>query len=187
MVVDERRGRLAERQPLGHEERGQLHPGGQPWRGVRIEPTVNILDADRAVVEDIWTFRDCYITDNTIAVEHLLGYFNPGYYSEVTLDNCRLEGSDVQAIHVYGGTSTDGVRTWGVHGVLAVMYNVDGCRIKTAPWCSTSRAPATGAAPTGSRRWASSSRTTSWTREEDTYFQPGRGRPSASTSRPSPT
>ena len=98
--------------------------------GVGIEPSVDILESD-ATVEDIWTFMDSYIVDNTVGVQQFLGYYNPGYYCEFTLDNVRLEGSEAQAILVYGGTSSDGVREWGVSGVLGVKFMVDGCRINS--------------------------------------------------------
>ncbi len=99
--------------------------------GVHIEPTVDVLASD-AKVEDLWTFEDSFINDNRIGVYHFWGYYNPGYYSEVTLRNCKLEGAEAQAILAHGGTTSDGVREWGVAGVLGVKYLVNGCRI-TSP------------------------------------------------------
>jgi hypothetical protein len=82
-------------------------------------------------VQDVISITDCRIIDNSFGVDHVLGYDNFGYYSEVHLTDTRIEDNDGESITVVGSWSTDGVFRWGNSRVLGVMYYIDGCRINT--------------------------------------------------------
>jgi hypothetical protein len=82
-------------------------------------------------ISDIYMLSNVRLIDNSYGVYHELGGGNYGYYSEIHLNDCRIEGNDNEAITVFGSTSTDGIHTWGNSRVLGTMILVDSCRINS--------------------------------------------------------
>ncbi len=93
--------------------------------GVYIEPYTDLLGTDASIL-DAWRFRNTTINDNPMGIHVYLGVRNPGYFLELDLDRCRVDDSDAEAILIDGATTSDGLREWGVSGVLGAMVRIDG-------------------------------------------------------------
>ena len=116
--------------------------------GVYIEPYTDLLGTDASIV-DGWGFENTTINDNPIGLYVNLGVYNPGYYFDIQLDRCRVDDSDAEAVLIDGARTSDGIREWGVSGVLGGMVRIDGTHIN-----GPVRLGMMGASDWGMRGWS---------------------------------